>query len=149
MDTLLVSGQVEMRTFGKAKVFFLSKRVPVSAMLNLSSELVLLIDEDLKIIQANDALLLFLSVDATDVVGTLVYEGACKTLCSDVLADQIRHGLRRKTVRSELRIFRNNQEYYLDQKIHPMVLADGRPGVTVVLDDITDRIRCRNRAGTQ
>lgn len=140
MDTLLVSGQVEMRTFGKAKVFFLSKRVPVSAMLNLSSELVLLIDEDLKIIQANDALLLFLSVDSADVVGTLVYEGACKTLCSDVLADQVRHGLRGETVRSELRIFRNNQEYYLDQKIYPMVLADGRPGVTVVLDDITDRI---------
>ncbi len=138
MDTLLVSGQVEMRTFGKAKVFFLSKRVPVSAMLNLSSEMVLLIDEDLKIIQANDALLSFLSVDAEDVVGSLVYGGPCKLLCSDMLADHIRRALRGETVRGELRIFHEEHECYLDQKIYPMVLADGRPGVTVVLDDITD-----------
>ena len=59
MDTFLVSGQVEMRTFGKAKVFFIFKRVPVSAMLNLSSKMMLLVDEDLRIIPANDALLSF------------------------------------------------------------------------------------------
>ncbi|MDU9375747.1 hypothetical protein McpSp1_03260 [Methanocorpusculaceae archaeon Sp1] len=138
MDNLLVSGQVEMRTFGKAKVFFISKRVPVSAMLNLSSEMVLLIDENLKIIQANEALLSFLSVDAEGVVGSLVYSGPCNLLCSDMLADHIRRALRGDTVRGELRVFHEGRECYLDQKIYPMVLADGRPGVTVVLDDVTD-----------
>jgi predicted transcriptional regulator len=33
LDMLLISGQVEMMTVGVAKVFFLSQRVPVSAML--------------------------------------------------------------------------------------------------------------------
>ena len=141
MDTLLVSGQVEMRTFGKAKVFFISKRVPVSAMLNLSSEMVLLVDEDLRIIQANDALLSFLSVTSDEMTGSLIYEGPAKPLCSDMLTDQIRRALHGETVRGELRIFRNAQEYYLDQKIYPMVLADGKPGVTVVLDDITEHVR--------
>lgn len=141
MDTLRVSGQVEMRTFGKAKVFFLSKRVPVSAMLNLSSEMVLLVDENLRVIQANEALLSFLSVTSDDVIDSLIYEGPAKSLCSDMLTDQIRHAIRGETVRGELRIFRNDQEYYLDQKIYPMVLADGKPGVTVVLDDITEHVR--------
>lgn len=141
MDTLLVSGQVEMRTFGKAKVFFISKRVPVSAMLNLSSEMVLLVDEDLRIIQANDALLSFLSVTSDEMTGSLIYEGPAKPLCSDMLTDQIRRALHGETVRGELRIFRNTQECYLDQKIYPMVLADGKPGVTVVLDDITEHVR--------
>ena len=33
LDVLLVSGQVEMETYGKAKVFYLSQRVPIAAML--------------------------------------------------------------------------------------------------------------------
>lgn len=141
MDTLLVSGQVEMRTFGKAKVFFISKRVPVSAMLNLSSEMVLLVDGDLRVIQVNEVLLSFLSVTSEEITGSLIYEGPAKPLCSDMLTDQIRHAIHGESIRGELRIFRNNQEYYLDQKIYPMVLADGKPGVTVVLDDITEHVR--------
>ncbi len=140
MDNLLVSGRVEMRTFGKAKVFFLSKRVPVSAMLNLSSEMVILIDSDLKAIQANESLLSFLSVDTEDVVGKYVYDSACKTFCNDILTDQIRAALNGETIRSELRLLKNGTDCFLDQRIYPMVLSDGRPGVTVVWDDITENV---------
>ncbi|MDR3101911.1 MAG: PAS domain-containing protein [Methanocalculaceae archaeon] len=141
MDTLLVSGQVEMRTFGKAKVFFLAKRVPVSAMLNLSSEMVLLVDADLGIMQTNEALLSFLSITSDEIIGSRIYDGPAKPLCSDMLIEHIRRALRGDTVRGELRLFQNGQEYHLDQKIYPMVLADGKPGVTVVLDDITEHVR--------
>ncbi len=140
MDNLLVSGRVEMRTFGKAKVFFLSKRVPVSAMLNLSSEMVLLIDADLRVIQANESLLSFVGAESDQIIGKYVYESACKTFCSDVLTDQIRAALQGEMVRSELRLLKNGTESYLDQRIYPMVLSDGRPGVTVVWDDITEKV---------
>jgi len=140
MDNLLVSGRVEMRTFGKAKVFFLSKRVPVSAMLNLSSEMVLLIDADLKVIQANESLVSFLSADSEEIVGKYVYDSACKTFCNDVLTDQIRAALQGEMVKSELRLLKNGTNCYLDQRIYPMVLPDGRPGVTVVWDDITENV---------
>ncbi|PAV08643.1 hypothetical protein ASJ83_03500 [Methanocorpusculum parvum] len=140
MDNLLVSGRVEMRTFGKAKVFFLSKRVPVSAMLNLSSEMVLLIDADLRVIQANESLLSFVGAESDQIIGKYVYESACKTFCSDVLTDQIRAALQGEMVRSELRLLKNGAESYLDQRIYPMVLSDGRPGVTVVWDDITEKV---------
>jgi len=140
MDNLLVSGRVEMRTFGKAKVFFLSKRVPVSAMLNLSSEMVLLIDADLRVIQANESLLSFLGAESDQIIGKYVYESACKTFCSDVLTDQIRSALQGEMVRSELRLIKNGSDCYLDQRIYPMVLSDGRPGVTVVWDDITEKV---------
>ncbi|HJK07343.1 MAG TPA: helix-turn-helix domain-containing protein, partial [Methanocorpusculum sp.] len=103
MDTLLVSGQVEMRTFGKAKVFFISKRVPVSAMLNLSSEMVLLVGGDLRIIQVNEALLSFLSVTSDEIIGSLIYDGPAKPLCSDMLTDQSRYSMHGEIVRGELR----------------------------------------------
>ena len=140
MDNLLVSGRVEMRTFGKAKVFFLSKRVPVSAMLNLSSEMVLLIDADLKVIQANESLVSFLSADSEEIVGKYIYDSACKTFCNDVLTDQIRAALQGEMVKSELRLLKNGTNCYLDQRIYPMALPDGRPGVTVVWNDITENV---------
>ena len=140
MDSLLVSGQVEMRTFGKAKVFFVSKRVPVSAMLNLSSEMVLLIDADLKVIQANETLLSFILAETDDIVGKYVYDCACKTFCNDILTDQIRAALRGDMVRSELRLMKSGTDCFLDQRIYPMVLSDGRPGVTIVWDDITENV---------
>ena len=39
LEKLLISGQVEMRHFGMAKIYTLANRVPVSAVLSISSEL--------------------------------------------------------------------------------------------------------------
>lgn len=139
MDTLLVSGRVEMRTFGKAKVFFTSKRVPVSAMLNLSSEMVILISSDMKIIQANESIVSFLSCTKEDIVGKYVYEGKCKIFCNDVLTEQIKKALLGEMIKGEIRLFKDGNDCILEQRIYPMVLSDGRPGVTVVFDDITEK----------
>jgi len=143
MDNLLMSGKVEMRTFGKAKVFFLSKRVPVSAMLNLSSEMVLLIDADLKVVQANEALMAFLSTDTEGIIGKYIYDSACKMFCNDILTDQIRVALHGEMMRGELRLLKNGTDCFLDQRIYPMVLSNGKPGVTIVWDDITENINSK------
>lgn len=44
LEKLLISGQVEMRHFGMAKIYALANRVPVSAVLSISSELILQLD---------------------------------------------------------------------------------------------------------
>ena len=144
MDNLLMAGRVEMRMFGKAKVFFLSKRVPVSAMLNLSSEMVLLTDSDLTVIQANEAVLSFLSCSEEELVGSPIYEGRGCTLCGEILTEQIRTALLGETVRGELRLFKDGEEKTLDQRLYPLVLPDGKPGVTIILDDITERVQAEN-----
>ena len=141
MDNLLMAGRVEMRMFGKAKVFFLSKRVPVSAMLNLSSEMVLLTDSELNVIQANEAVFSFLSCSEDELVGHPIYEGRGCTLCGEILTEQIRTALQGETVRGELRLFKDGEEKTLDQRLYPLVLPDGKPGVTIILDDITERVK--------
>lgn len=137
MDTLLVSGRVEMRSFGKAKVFFLSKRIPVSSMMNLSSEMVIVTNESMQIIQINDAALAFLGGTREETVGKSIYEGNGAVLCGGILTEQIRRSIRGEVVHSEVRLFSKGLEHILDQHIYPMVLADGNPGVTIILDDIT------------
>ncbi|HJJ56199.1 MAG TPA: PAS domain S-box protein, partial [Methanocorpusculum sp.] len=146
MDILLVSGRVEMRTFGKAKIYYQSQRLPVSSILNVSSEMVIVIDKNLKIIQANKSILSFLSTTQDKLIGSYIYKGPAKIFFSDLVADQI-HQIKsdNTTIHDEIKIFRNNQEYYIEQRVYPTVLATGQPGYTIINDDITDRV-CAERA---
>ncbi|HPA07350.1 MAG TPA: histidine kinase, partial [Methanoregulaceae archaeon] len=41
LEILLITGQVEMRMYGNAKVYYLSHRVPISSMLKFANELIL------------------------------------------------------------------------------------------------------------
>ena len=145
LDKLLLSGRAEMRTFGKAKVFFAAKRVPVSAMLNLSSEMVLLINSELCIIQANKPVLDLLSCTSEEIVGSCIFEGAGRALCGGELTEHLRSALRGNTVRDELILARNDVTFILEERIFPIVLPDGTPGATLLLDDITSRVRAEER----
>ena len=57
LDILLISGQVEMQVIGASKVYFLSRRVPVTSMLEFSSDMLIILDGSQKIIQVNEPLL--------------------------------------------------------------------------------------------
>ena len=54
LDMLLVSGQVEMQIVGAAKVYFVSRRVPISALLEFSKDPVIVTGSDRKILQVNE-----------------------------------------------------------------------------------------------
>ena len=69
LDILLISGQAEMVTFGPAKVFFPSRRVPITAVLNFISDYIMILDNDLRITQVNDTFLDFLSIERDVLLG--------------------------------------------------------------------------------
>ncbi len=54
LDVLQILGQVEMRKVGPAKLYSLSQRVPVGAMLNLMQDGILIYDSALEVIRVND-----------------------------------------------------------------------------------------------
>ena len=72
LDIMRISGHVEMITFGPAKVFFPSRRVPILDMLNYTSDYILVFDERLKITMVNDAFLGFLNIERENVIGQTV-----------------------------------------------------------------------------
>ena len=64
LDILLISGQVDMRAYGMAKVYTISQRVPLSAMLSYSKELIMVLDEESRIIDINENFLKLLQLSA-------------------------------------------------------------------------------------
>jgi PAS domain S-box-containing protein len=149
LENLLLSGQVEMRRFGMAKMYSLTKRLPVSSVLSLSSELVLQLDMGQRVFYANDPLLSFIGMPAKDLFMKNIEFTPFSIVFEDVFPDlleRIRRGLRGEEWRGELS--RPVRAKYFLCRITPTVSNEGKKGVSVLLEDISDRKRDEERIRT-
>ena len=68
LDLLTVLGNVEMRTFGTAKVFYLADKVPISTLINITSDGILILNKELKIIKVNDRFLDWIKLEKENLI---------------------------------------------------------------------------------
>lgn len=141
LDVLLSTGQIEMRKIGSAKLYFISERVPLSSLLYLYSDAVIVLDETGCIVYASDP---FLNLAATSPEHIL--RRAIATLDIPPVNDpQIVSALRvpphKPLIIPKLIHMSGNKEVYLRVKVFPTVLERGKPGTSIVFEDVTDQIR--------
>jgi len=141
LDMLLISGQVDMKTYGKAKVFFISQRVPISTMLNLSSEMVIVLDRNLIVLQANDTACKFAGTTSDEIGGKRLRDSAFCAFDHPMIMSRIRGAMEGTESVEELRFLKVDGEKVFRVKIIPTVFNDGTPGVTMMLEDITEEKR--------
>lgn len=139
LDMLLISGEVEMRAYGKAKVFFLSQRVPISAMLNFSSDMVIVLDQDLRVVQVNTTLCEFIGATREEILNTTLRESPLVMFDHPVIIEKIRDAMAGREIAENLRFLRVDGELFFRFKIVSTVFNDGSPGVTLILEDITEQ----------
>jgi PAS domain S-box-containing protein len=146
LESLLVSGQVEMRHFGMAKIYTLSHRVPLSAVLSISSELILQLDSDLRIVYANEPLVSFLGTTQKELFGKNIQYSVMVPVLDDLFEPfmkQVQDGLDGMEWNGEL-TFRQ-QEIIFACRIAPTAFDNGQKGVSVILEDITGRKKGEER----
>ncbi|MCX6682897.1 MAG: PAS domain S-box protein [Methanoregula sp.] len=146
LENLMVSGQVEMRHFGMAKIYRLAQRVPLSAMLSISSELIMLLDGSLRVLYANEPLLKFLETTQNDLYGKNIEYTPCVSVFDDAfdtLKKNMKGGLAGKEWSGELSL--KNKEIVFSCRIAPTVFEEGQRGVSVLLEDITEWKRSEQR----
>jgi len=146
LENLMVSGQVEMRHFGMAKIYRLAQRVPLSAMLSISSELIMLLDGSLRVIYANEPLLQFLETTQNDLYGKNIEYTPCVTVCDDAfdtLKKHIKNGLAGKEWSGELVL--KNKGVIFSCRIAPTVFEGGQRGVSMLFENITEWKRSEQR----
>jgi PAS domain S-box-containing protein len=146
LESLLVSGQVEMRHFGMAKIYTLSHRVPLSAVLSISSELILQLDSDLRIVYANEPLVSFLGTTQKDLFGKNIQYSVMVPVLDDLFEPfmkQVQDGLDGMEWSGEL-TFRQ-PEIIFACRIAPTAFDNGQKGVSVILEDITGRKKGEER----
>jgi PAS domain S-box-containing protein len=128
---------VDMRTYGKAKVFTVSQRVPLSAMLSYSKAFIMVLDSGSRIIDISDNFLELLQLSRGDAVGKNI--GYLESPDVDIheLLETITAEVHEEATIS-FRV-KGGKERFFQQKYVPTVFDDGGKGVTLILDEITDR----------
>jgi PAS domain S-box-containing protein len=142
LDQLLLSGQVEMHHFGMAKLFRLSERLPVSAVLSISSELVLQLDGSLRVIFINDPFLEFAGASAKRTVGKNIEFTEIPSLFGDYFSDlliHLREGVAGTEWSEEVSLPERRTVFFC--RIVPTVFNEGAKGVSVLFEDISARKR--------
>lgn len=145
LDMLLVAGEVEMQRIGAAKVYFLSHRLPISAMLEFSSDLVIVLDEERRILMVNQAILDLLKINRDCLVGIQLKDlqnPFIKTL-RDYLPPEGSPPVAQQD--REISCTLGNREVHLRMKQVLTGFEDGSQGITLILEDITDQVSFQNR----
>jgi len=146
LDTLLVSGQVEMRHFGMAKIYSVSQRLPISSVLAISSEHVLQLDHSLRIIFVNARFLDLMGIPERDLIGKKIEFTRIPALFEEEFSllqqwiSDSHSGIERKgeiNLPAKGRIF--------SSRVSPAVFTEGQRGVSVLMEDITARKRDEQR----
>ena len=139
LDILLISGHAEMITFGPAKVFFPSRRIPLSAMLNFTLDYIILLDRDLKFLQMNDNLLKLIDIQRRDIIGRSIEGFSSSIFQIPDLIINAQKALDGKESTIETKFTLGDEERYLRIKHIPTTFDDGEPGATLIIEDITGR----------
>jgi len=139
LDILLISGHVEMVTFGPAKVFFPSSRMPLTALLNFTHDYIVLLNRELKFLQVSENLLKFIEIQRSDIIGRPIQTYTVSFFEIPELAQNAKKALEGTEHSIEKQYIQKNQLFYLRIKHIPTTFDDGEPGVTLVIEDITDR----------
>jgi len=127
---------------GMAKIYVLSQRVPLSAVLSISSELVMQMDSSLRIIFANEPFNKLIGTDGKSLVGKNIEYTPVALVFDDFFPgflENIRRGLIGKEWAGEIVLTTKDLIFFC--RIAPTVFDDGRKGVTVILEDITGEKR--------
>lgn len=139
LDILLISGHAEMVTFGPAKVFFPSRRIPLSAMLNFTLDYIILLDRDLKFLQMNDNFLKLMDIRREDIIGRSIEGFSSSIFQIPDLIINAQKALDGKESTIETKFTLWDEERYLRIKHIPTTFDDGEPGATLIIEDITER----------
>lgn len=138
LNSLVNSGDAELRILGRAKVFSLSRRVPLPQVIDLLSNLILILDRDLEILEANSALQEWFGISAADLLRKRLDQTPLNSYLSSQFYEAIDRAFLGKGSIYETSVERQEILCYFKCRFIPLVFGEGRPGVAIILEDVTE-----------
>lgn len=143
LDILHASGHVDLRTFGMAKVFTLSSRVPLSALLSYSTDLVMVVDQQQRVIQINEPFLALVGLDQERVVLQEVRHLPAPDPAVLELLGVISGQIEKNADVEKLELGSSPKRFF-HLRIVPTVFDDGSAGTTILMEDISEAERAKD-----
>jgi PAS domain S-box-containing protein len=141
LNSMMISGQAEMREFGRAKVFYLSQRLPLTNLMSLSSDLFLILDHDLFIQDVNEPFLAFFRQKKSELKGKKIGHSAIAPWFSETHLAALERAVEGTEVSYEVHFTVGDEDRYFRMKMIPVVFESGSHAVGIILEDISDMKR--------
>ena len=125
-----------MRNYGKAKVFSLSSRVPLDPVFGYTEDMIIVFDQDGRVVRINDPFLSFLQQSRKEILENLFSSLKGTGSFVEGIIESIKKSLRDGVYDQELEIKKPVLRYYR-QKILPAVFDNGKQGMIIILEDTT------------
>ncbi len=140
LDLLLISGQVEMEVVGAAKVYFLSHRVPMSSVLEFSSDMVIVLDPEQKIIQVNEPVLKMLREEKEALIGRQFKEIENPFFDAVPITAPSRDSDTALELVRETECMIEGKQHHFRVKQLQTAFEDGNQGITLIIEDISAQV---------
>lgn len=134
---MAVSGQAEVRALGPAKVFYSSHRLPLADLMSLSSDLILVLDDGLFVLHANDTLLYHFGLQVAEVKGLRLDRSPLAPFLAGADAGRLTQTLDGTEHVFECEVERGGTTRYYRGRALPLVFEAGARGVGLILEDVT------------
>lgn len=137
LDVMLISGEIERRTVGRAKLIYPSQRVPVSALLDYSSDYILVLNSEMVITQANKNFLDLLNMKRNEIIGQNLSSAPSFIQKDPYIMEGIKKCLLNENPYTEKIHFEINGRIFRIQFL-PTTFNDGSQGATILMEDVTE-----------
>jgi len=141
VNMLLVAGQVEMKTHAAAKVYYLSQRVPLTAMLDFSTDAIVILDANLTVIRANDNFLVLAGTTRESLIGKSIRGSTLPVFSDEKIVINLQETLKGTATVKEIAWQSEARDLFIRGKLIPTVFEDGTVALTIMLENITGQIR--------
>jgi len=140
LDVLKAEGRVETRQVGSAKVYWLSQRVPLSAFLCFTKNMILILDNMMNIVQVNDQYLKLTGQSKENLIGRNILQDLLPVVSTpEALA--IITSVEKEQIIQDVRFSKGNDEFFYKMEVIPTLFEEGEKGLTIVMEDITEKKR--------
>jgi PAS domain S-box-containing protein len=146
LEVLTATGQLELRHVGNAKLYMLSHRVPVGDLLNHAKEFIIVLDNDLRVVQASSSFCGFTGLPRENVLYARLSALPLPLLSPAEeleMAALLNGG---PSWKKQIRVVRNGNEIFFEGRFISSVLENGLPGITLILEDTTERMHAEKAA---
>ena len=141
LDVLQVRGEVDVEKFGRSKVYFSSKSVPISAMFDHANEFMVVVTKDMKTVEINTPFVEYLGLQKKEeIIGKHIKNLPISESCPEMTGN-ITEALEKQEILKDRIRYKGNHSSkpdYFQAKYVPTVLKDGEKGIAIIISKILE-----------
>ena len=140
LDVLQMAGEVDVEKFGRSKVYFSSKSVPISTMFDHANEFMIVVTKDMMTVEINIPFVKYFGLMNKDKIIGKHIKNLPIASSHPKMIDNILDALEKQKILDDEIEYRGKITSKLDHfraKFIPTVLKDGEKGVTIILSKIS------------